>query len=50
MSNVRSLAGYMLTSDSEPLVFAFMATGFRVPASQIDAAIDAALSRLVSYK
>lgn len=47
MSNVRSLAGYVTTIDNEPLVFAFMATGFRVPMSQIDVAMDAALARLV---
>ena len=49
MSNVRSLAGYITTTDDEPLVFAFMATGFRVPMSQIDAAMDQALTRLVRY-
>lgn len=49
MSNVRSLAGYVMTSSNEPLVFAFMATGFRVPMSQIDAAMDEALARLVRY-
>ena len=31
MSNVRSLSGYLMTLDGEPLVFSFMATGFRVP-------------------
>jgi D-alanyl-D-alanine carboxypeptidase/D-alanyl-D-alanine-endopeptidase (penicillin-binding protein 4) len=50
MSNVRSLAGYVMTTENEPLVFAFMATGFRVPMSQIDAAMDQALVRLVAYK
>jgi D-alanyl-D-alanine carboxypeptidase/D-alanyl-D-alanine-endopeptidase (penicillin-binding protein 4) len=49
MSNVRSLAGYVMTADNEPLVFAFMATGFRIPMSQIDAAMDEALARLVRY-
>ncbi len=49
MSNVRSLAGYVMTVDNEPLVFAFMATGFRVPGSQVDAAMDEALARLVRY-
>jgi serine-type D-Ala-D-Ala carboxypeptidase/endopeptidase (penicillin-binding protein 4) len=49
MSNVRSLAGYVTTLDNEPLVFAFMATGFRVPVSQIDVAMDEALARLVRY-
>jgi len=49
MSNVRSLAGYVTTLDNEPLVFAFMATGFHVPASQIDATLHQALLRLVRY-
>ena len=33
MSNVRSLSGYLMTLDDEPIVFTFMATGFHVPAS-----------------
>ncbi len=49
MSNVRSLSGYVMTLDDEPLVFAFMATGFRVPMSQIDATMNQALLRLVRY-
>ena len=49
MSNVRSLSGYVMTLDGEPLVFSFMVTGFRVPASQIDAAMDEALVRLVRF-
>jgi D-alanyl-D-alanine carboxypeptidase/D-alanyl-D-alanine-endopeptidase (penicillin-binding protein 4) len=49
MSNVRSLAGYLLTLDGEPLVFSFIANGFRVPASRIDAAMDEALVRLVKF-
>ena len=49
MSNVRSLAGYVMTLDNEPIVFAFMATGFHVPMSQIDAAMHQALLRLVRY-
>jgi D-alanyl-D-alanine carboxypeptidase/D-alanyl-D-alanine-endopeptidase (penicillin-binding protein 4) len=49
MSNVRSLAGYVTTLDNEPLVFTFMASGFHVPMSQIDAAMHQALVRLVRY-
>jgi D-alanyl-D-alanine carboxypeptidase/D-alanyl-D-alanine-endopeptidase (penicillin-binding protein 4) len=49
MSNVRALAGYVMTLDNEPLVFSFVATGFHVPASQIDAAMNQALLRLVRY-
>jgi D-alanyl-D-alanine carboxypeptidase/D-alanyl-D-alanine-endopeptidase (penicillin-binding protein 4) len=50
MSQVRSLAGYIVTSDGEPLVFAFMVNGFRVPTKEIDAAIDRALLRLVEFR
>jgi serine-type D-Ala-D-Ala carboxypeptidase/endopeptidase (penicillin-binding protein 4) len=49
MSNVRSLSGYLTTLDGEPLVFAFMATSFRVPAAQIDSTMDEALNRLVRF-
>lgn len=49
MSNVRSLSGYLMTLDNEPLAFSFMATGFRVPSSQIDATMDDALIRLVKF-
>jgi len=50
MSQVRSLAGYIVTTEGEPLVFAFMVNGFRVPAREIDAAIDRALLKLVEFK
>ena len=49
MSNVRSLSGYLLTLDGEPLVFAIIVNGFHVPASRIDAAMDEALVRLVKF-
>lgn len=50
MSQVRSLSGYLFTADGEPLVFAFIVNGFRVPQREIDAAIDKALLRLVDFK
>ncbi len=50
MSQVRSLAGYIVTTDGEPLAFAFLVSGFRVPAREIDAAMDKALLRLVEFK
>ena len=50
MSQVRSLAGYIVTAEGEPLVFAFMVNGFRVPARAIDAAMDRALLRLVEFR
>jgi len=49
MSQVRSLAGYVVTTEGEPLVFAFMVNGFRVPQREIDAAMDRALLRLVTF-
>jgi D-alanyl-D-alanine carboxypeptidase/D-alanyl-D-alanine-endopeptidase (penicillin-binding protein 4) len=49
MSNVRSLSGYLMTLDEEPIAFSFMSTGFRVPAAQIDATMDEALVRLVKF-
>ena len=49
MSNVRSLSGYLMTLDGEPMVFSFMATSFQAPASQIDGVMDEALVRLVKF-
>ena len=49
MSNVRSLSGYVLTLDGEPLVFTIIVNGYHVPASRIDAAMDEALVRLVKF-
>ena len=49
MSNVRSLSGYLLTLDGEPLVFSIIANGYHVPSSRIDAAMDEALVRLVKF-
>jgi D-alanyl-D-alanine carboxypeptidase/D-alanyl-D-alanine-endopeptidase (penicillin-binding protein 4) len=49
MSNVRSLAGYVMTLDNEPLAFAIIVNGFRVPASRIDQTVDEALVRLVKF-
>ena len=50
MSQVRSLAGYIVTVEGEPLVFAFMVNGFRIPQREIDAAMDRALLRLVDFR
>ena len=49
MSNVRSLSGYVMTLDNEPLVFSIIVNGFHVPASRIDSAMDEALVRLVKF-
>ena len=50
MSQVRSLSGYIVTVEGEPLVFAFMVNGFRVPTREIDAAMDRAVLRLVEFR
>jgi D-alanyl-D-alanine carboxypeptidase/D-alanyl-D-alanine-endopeptidase (penicillin-binding protein 4) len=50
MSQVRSLSGYIMTADGEPLVFAFIVNGFRVPQREIDAAMDKAVMRLVQFR
>ena len=50
MSQVRSLAGYIITGEGEPLVFAFMVNGFRIPQREIDAAMDRAVLRLVEFR
>jgi D-alanyl-D-alanine carboxypeptidase len=50
MSQVRSLGGYLETLEGEPLVFAFMVNGYRVPTREIDAAMDRALLRLVAFR
>jgi D-alanyl-D-alanine carboxypeptidase/D-alanyl-D-alanine-endopeptidase (penicillin-binding protein 4) len=49
MSQVRSLSGYIVTLEGEPLVFSFIVNGFRVPTREIDAAMDRALLRLVGF-
>ena len=50
MSNIRTLAGYAVTRDDEPLVFAFLVNNFRVPNAEIDAVFDRALVRLVDFR
>ncbi len=50
MFNVRTLAGYALTADEEPLVFAFLVNNFRVPASDIDALMDTALVKIAESR
>lgn len=50
MSNVRGLAGYVVTLAGEPLVFAILVNNYRVPTAEIDATIDRALLRLVSLQ
>ncbi len=49
VSNVRALAGYVETSDGETIAFAFIANNFRIPLPAVDAVIEAALRRLVTF-
>lgn len=48
-ANARAVSGYAVTLANEPLAFAFMVNNFRLPATQIDRVIDAALNRLVRF-
>ncbi len=49
MSNVRSLSGYLLTLDNEPIVFSIIVNGYHVPSTRVEAAMDEALVRLVKF-
>ena len=48
-TGLSSVSRAVMTLDDEPIVFTFMATGFHVPASQIDGSMNQALLRLVRY-
>lgn len=49
MTNVRTLAGYVRTSDGEPLAFAIMVDNFEGPGSAANAAIDRIAVRLAEF-
>jgi D-alanyl-D-alanine carboxypeptidase/D-alanyl-D-alanine-endopeptidase (penicillin-binding protein 4) len=49
IDNVRALSGYVDTANGETLVFSMIANNFSLPVSQIDAAVDRALVRLVAF-
>lgn len=49
LSNVRALAGYVKTTDGEPLAFAIMANNFEGPGSGVTATIDRLVVRLASF-
>jgi serine-type D-Ala-D-Ala carboxypeptidase/endopeptidase (penicillin-binding protein 4) len=49
MSNVRSLAGYVVTRDGEPLVFSSIVNNFEGTGAQANAALDAIAVRLASF-
>ncbi len=50
MSQVRSLSGYIMTLDKEPLAFSIIVNGFRIPSREVDAVVDKALVKLVEFK
>jgi serine-type D-Ala-D-Ala carboxypeptidase/endopeptidase (penicillin-binding protein 4) len=50
MSQVRSLSGYIMTLEKEPLVFSLIVNGFRIPTREVDAVVEKALVRLVEFK
>jgi D-alanyl-D-alanine carboxypeptidase/D-alanyl-D-alanine-endopeptidase (penicillin-binding protein 4) len=50
MFNIRSISGYVLTADNEPLVFSFLANNYIVPSAQIEAMYDAALAKLAAFR
>lgn len=50
MFNIRSLSGYVLTADNEPLAFSFLANNYTVPSAQIEALYDKALERLAAFR
>ena len=49
MSNVRSLAGYVVTRDGEPLAFSSIVNNFEGTGAQANAALDAIAVRLASF-
>jgi serine-type D-Ala-D-Ala carboxypeptidase/endopeptidase (penicillin-binding protein 4) len=48
-NNIRALSGYVDTAAGDTLVFSIVANNFSRPLSEIDAAIDKALIRLVAF-
>lgn len=49
MFNIRSLSGYVLTADDEPLVFSFLANNYTVPSREIDELMDKALVLIAGF-
>ena len=50
MFNIRSLSGYVVTADDEPMVFSFLANNYMVPSKEIDDMMDKALARIAAFK
>jgi D-alanyl-D-alanine carboxypeptidase/D-alanyl-D-alanine-endopeptidase (penicillin-binding protein 4) len=49
MFNIRSLSGYVLTADNEPLAFSFLANNYTAPSAHVEAMYDKALERLAAF-
>jgi len=50
MFNIRTLSGYVLTADDEPLVFSFLANNYTVPSREVDDIMDKALARIAAFR
>jgi serine-type D-Ala-D-Ala carboxypeptidase/endopeptidase (penicillin-binding protein 4) len=50
MFNIRSLSGYVLTADDEPLAFSFLANNYTVPSADVEAMYDKALERIAAFR
>ena len=50
MFNIRSLSGYVLTADDEPLAFSFLTNNYTVRSVQIEDLYDNALERLAAFR
>ena len=50
MTGVRSLSGYVTTADGEPLVFSIVANNFETPPDVVNAATDAIVVRLATFR
>jgi D-alanyl-D-alanine carboxypeptidase/D-alanyl-D-alanine-endopeptidase (penicillin-binding protein 4) len=46
IANARALSGYLLTTSGQRLVFSIIVNNFTAPASEIDAVVEKALTRL----
>jgi D-alanyl-D-alanine carboxypeptidase/D-alanyl-D-alanine-endopeptidase (penicillin-binding protein 4) len=50
MFNIRSLSGYVLTADNEPLAFSFLANNYTVPSADIEGMYDEALEQIAAFR
>jgi serine-type D-Ala-D-Ala carboxypeptidase/endopeptidase (penicillin-binding protein 4) len=50
ISNARSLSGFVVTADGEPLVFSILVNNFNVPQAEADAVADRVVARLAAFR